>query len=63
MFRANRVTSGGSNQLTGFVLLLPVLHQLGKDTKLVRAVCLLEILGYFVADDFGFVFERDRASL
>jgi len=49
--------------LTSRIKLLPVLVQLGKDVKLLRAVGLVEVLGLRVADHFGFEFESEGASL
>jgi hypothetical protein len=42
-------------------LLLAVLHRLGKEIKLFCAVCVLEVLGLLVANDFGFEIERESA--
>lgn len=49
--------------MTSFVLLLPVLRQPEKEIKLPHAVCVLEVLGLLVADDFGFKIERKSTPL
>ena len=49
--------------MTSRIKRLPVLVQLGKDVKLLRAVGVVEVLGLRVADHFGFEFESEGASL
>ena len=59
----NFAATGSSGQVTSFVLLLPLLRQPEKEIKLLPAVCVLEVLGLLVADDFGFEIERKSTPL
>jgi len=59
----NCAATGSSGQVTSFVLLLPVLRQPEREIKLLHAVCVLEVLGLLVADDFGFEIERKSTPL
>ena len=63
MLGAYRASTCSNCQLTGFVLLFPVLHQFGQNIELASTFRPTQILCFLVSHYLGLEFERECASL